>query len=140
MRFLIHSLASKYKGNFVLCLQLCDRLPCTCHVGVCKALLLASKFPTFYDHFSCKREFLIIRINEINTTQSSGIVDLRFFDCPLLLLFAFRRIGHIFPNLWQQSVWPGSHLFSCQSPPGQSISIWWFFIQNSESCEICPCI
>ena len=36
-------------------------------------------------------ELFIRGINEINTTQFSSIVKLRFFDSPLLLLFAFRR-------------------------------------------------
>ena len=87
-------------------------------------------------------EFLIIRINEVNTTQSSGIVELWFFDSPLSLLFAFRRFRHFFPNLWPQSVcvWSGGRLLSCQSPPRPCISIRWFFIQYSEPCETCPCI
>ena len=38
-------------------------------------------------------EFFIIWINEVNTTQFPGIIELRFPDSPLLLLFAFRRIG-----------------------------------------------
>ena len=79
-------------------------------------------------------EFLIITINEINTTQSSGIVELWFLEAHHLLFFAFRRIGHIFPNVLPQSVWPGGRLFSCQS----CISIPWFFIQYGESCEPCP--
>ena len=49
-------------------------------------------------HFSL--EFLIVRVNEVNTTQTSGIVELWFLDFPLLLLFAFRCIGHMFPHLW----------------------------------------
>ena len=85
-------------------------------------------------------EFLTIRINYVNTTQSPGIAVLWFLDCPLLLRFAFRRIGHIFPNLWPQSVWSGGRLFSCQFPPGPCMSIRWFFIQYSESYETCPCI
>ena len=61
-------------------------------------------------------EFFIIWINEVNTTQFSGIVELRFCDSPLMLFFAFRRVRHIFPNLGPQSVWSGGLLFSCQSP------------------------
>ena len=34
-------------------------------------------------------EFLTIRINEVNTTQSSGIIELWFLDSPLLLFFAY---------------------------------------------------
>ena len=49
--------------------------------------------------------------NEVNATQFSSIVGLRFF----------RRFRHIFPNLWPQSVWSGGGLFSYQSPSTQSI-------------------
>ena len=83
-------------------------------------------------------EFLIIRISEVNTMQFSGIVELRFFDSPLWLFFALRRIRHIFPNLWPQSVWSGGRLFSCQSPARPCISIQWFSIQYGEPCETCP--
>ena len=43
-------------------------------------------------------EFSIIRINEVNTAQFPGTVEPRFLDSPLLLFFACRRIGHIFPK------------------------------------------
>ena len=82
----------------------------------------------------------IIRNNEVNTSQPSGVVELWFLDSPLLLFFAFRRFRHIFPNLWPRSVWPGGRLFSCQSHPGPCISIRWFFAQKSEPCETCPSI
>ena len=45
-------------------------------------------------------EFLLVKINEVNTTQTSGIVELWFFDRPLLILFAFLCIRHLFPHLW----------------------------------------
>ena len=115
MRFFVHSSASKMQAYFVL-----------------QSFFNATSFPVLLTLKFAKRcgwhrnfqvstrshhdilEFLIIRINEVNTTQSSGTVELRFFDSPLLLLFAFRRIRHIFPNLWPQSVWSGGRLFSCQ--------------------------
>ena len=56
-------------------------------------------------------------ILEIKTPQSSGTVELWFLDSPLLLFFAFRCTGHIFPNLWPPSVAPGGHLFPRQSLP-----------------------
>ena len=65
-------------------------------------------------------------INEVNTTQFSGIVDFRFLDGPLLPFFAFRRIRQIFPILWPHRVWLGSELFSCQSLSGPCTSIRWF--------------
>ena len=52
MRFLVDSSASTMQAYLVLqCFQR-DRFPCTSHVEVCKALLLASEFPTFYEHTS----------------------------------------------------------------------------------------
>ena len=63
-----------------------------------------------------------IIINEINTTGSSGIVELRFLDSSLLLFFAFGRIGHVFPHLWPQGVWPGGRLLPRQSLPDQGFS------------------
>ena len=62
-------------------------------------------------------EFFVSWINEVNTTQSSGIVELWFLDGPLLLLFSFRRFRQIFPSLWPQGVWSGGRLVFCQSVP-----------------------
>ena len=45
------------------------------------------QFSTIIFHYTL--EFLIIGFNEVNTALSSGIVELRFLKCPLLLLFAF---------------------------------------------------
>ena len=88
---------------------------CSYQVEVCNALRLSSEFRTFYAHSHDVLEFLTIKINEVNTMQYFGIVELWFLDSPLMLLFTFRRIGHIFPILWPQSVWSGGRLFSCQS-------------------------
>ena len=35
-----------------------------------------------------------------NTTRSSGIFELWFLDCPLLLRFAFRCIRQMLPHIW----------------------------------------
>ena len=89
--------------------------------------------------FMISLKFLIIRTNEVNTTLSSGIVELWFLDRPLLLLFAFRCIGHMFPHLCPQSVWPGSRLLSCQSLPDHiyHVSIC-FFQQYIQWCSRNP--
>ena len=57
------------------------------------------------------------KVNEVKTTQFSGIVEVWFIDCPLLLFFAFRCIGHIFPHLWPQSVWSGGRFVSSSISP-----------------------
>ena len=143
MRFFIDSLASTIQAYFVLCSSTVRQVACTCHVEVSKALRLASEFPTFYAHFQW---YPWIPRHQDQWSEYHAIfwhyrVEVfHWTDRPLWILFAFRCIGHIFPNLWPQSVWPGGRLFSCQSLPRPCISIRRFFIQYGESCEICPCI
>ena len=127
VRFLIDSSASKIEAYFCLvffncatCFSVLITLKFARHCGWHRNFQLSTHI--FHDIL----EFHIRWINEVNTTQSSGIVKLRFLDSLLLLLFAFRCIGHIFPNFWPQSVWPGRCLFSCQSPPRPCIHIRWF--------------
>ena len=45
----------------------------------------------------------------------SGIVESRFFDSPLLHLFASQRIRHVFPNLWCL-VWRSFVFLSVSTP------------------------
>ena len=83
-------------------------------------------------------EFFMCWINEENKPQFSSIVELRFFDSPLLL-FSLRFDASDFSfHIWPYILWSGGRLFSCQSPPGPCISIQWFFVQYGESCETCP--
>ena len=59
----------QYKRIWSCVSQQCRRFPR--YFGTLKfykALLLASEFPTFYENFHRELEFLIFRINEINTT------------------------------------------------------------------------
>ena len=53
-----------------------------CVVGFCKAWPLPSEFPIFLSFFNSFLELCIFRIDEINTSQLSCIVDLRFLDKP----------------------------------------------------------
>ena len=135
MRFLADSSASTMQAYFVLYFPMLRQVSLLLwHIGILQGIAAGigtSNFPRAF-------EFFIIRINEINTTQPSGIVELWFLDSPLSLFFAFRRIGHNFPDLRPQSVWSGGRLFSSRSPPGPCNSIRWFFIQYSESCGTCP--
>ena len=61
-------------------------------------------------------ELLILRINEEDTTQFSGIFELSFLDSPLLLYFAFRCVRHMIPHIWPYIVGSWGHLFPRQSP------------------------
>ena len=79
-------------------------------------------------------EFSIIWINDVNATQFSTIVELRIFDCPVMLFFTFRRVRHIFPQslaiicrAWR------SFVSLSVSSPGPCTSIRWFFIQKKKS-------
>ena len=99
------------------------------------------QFSPFFSPLPPLHRFFFECLRHWNTlVHQIGIVDLCSFCCPLLLFFAFRRIGHIFTNLWPPSVWPGGRLFPCQSPSRPCISIRWIFIQYSECCDTCPCI
>ena len=99
MRFLVDSSASTTEAYF--CLALLFNA-----AGL--SVLLASSFArhcSWHQNFQLSTrvfhdilEFFTSWINEVNTTQFSSIVKPRFFDCPLLLFFAFRRFRYIFPH------------------------------------------
>ena len=85
-------------------------------------------------------EFFIPWINEMNTTQSSGIVELWFLDSPLLfaLLFAasdicFHISGHTLSGL--EVVCYLVSLHPDHEHPSRGLSF-----KKKESCEACPCI
>ena len=86
-------------------------------------------------------EFLIFRINEGNTTQSSGIIELWVLDSPFFLFFAFWCIRHLFPHyLATHCRVLRSFLFPHQILPGPCTSVRWFLNQENESRETCPCM
>ena len=83
-------------------------------------------------------EFLIPRVNEIDTTQSSCVLQMEFsFDH-----FCFSFSLACFPIDFKSSGhrWSGLDvkLFPRQSPPGPQISVWKFLIQESKLSETCP--
>ena len=82
-------------------------------------------------------EFLIIRINEVNTTQISSIVELRFLDSTLLLFLCISTHQTYLSKSQATKclVWRSFVLLSL---PGPRKSIRWFFIQHNESCGACP--
>ena len=96
MRFLIDSSASTIQSEFCLVFFKC---------ATSFPVLFTSKFArhcgwhlnfqlsTIVFHVMLK--FFIIWFNEEDTTSLSGVIELWFLDCPLLLLFAFRCIRHV---------------------------------------------
>ena len=61
-------------------------------------------------------EFLVLNVNEINSSQSSGIVELSFFNCPFMLLPQLSISCQFRLEFWPSMTWPGCQLFSHQSP------------------------
>ena len=49
-------------------------------------------------------EFDILTINEVTSSQSSCIFELRFVTCPILLFLRFRVLWHTSPDFWQQII------------------------------------
>ena len=79
-------------------------------------------------------EFFVSGINEVNTTQLSGIVKLRFFDSPLLPLFSCRRFRHIFLISGHKESGLEVVCFLVSLLPRPCIPIRWCFIQYRISC------
>ena len=71
-----------FNNTSVFCLvfsSTCGRVPCCSDLlKFYKALLLASEFPTLYEHFHDILEFLIIRINEVNTRSFLALSSFGF--------------------------------------------------------------
>ena len=45
-------------------------------------------------------EFLVLRVNEINSSQSYGIIEFRFFIGPIVLLLQLRISSQLRPEFW----------------------------------------
>ena len=72
----------------------------------------------------------VIRIDRVDSSQSSSFVELQFFFCPFLffsiLLSGFTNFR---PNFWTYMIWSGSRLNLCQSPSGPQKSFGRSFFQ-----------
>ena len=91
----------QYKHVLSCISQYRSRFPHRCLLVSCYALPLASEFLTSYERFFHDVLYvLILRFNEENTTQFSGIIELGFLDSPLWLRFALRCIRHMLPHIW----------------------------------------
>ena len=78
---------------------------------------------------------LVIRINEVISSQSSSIVELLLLVFPFLFLSILSGFTNFGPYFWPYMIWSGSRLNFCQSPPGPHISLGMFFFQSSEFGE-----
>ena len=87
IRSLVDSLAIKMHPNLDLLLSFVQRVSRTSCLSFYMAWPGLSELPIFSVHsFDSLFEFNVLGVIEVNTSQPSGIVELRFLDCPILLL------------------------------------------------------
>ena len=84
-------------------------------------------------------EFSIVTINEVNSTQFSSIVELRFFDCATFAIPCVWTLPTCLSKISGHKV-SGLEVvcFLVSLSSGQWKSIRCFFIQYGEFCETCP--
>ena len=68
--------------------------------------------------------FSIFRIDDVNASQSSSIIELWLLGCPFLLFSLLSGFTNFGPNFWPYMIWSGSRLNLCQSRPRPHISFW----------------
>ena len=68
-------------------------------------------------------EFHILRINEINSSQSSSMLELWFLAYTLLLFLHFWVPWHTSPDFWPRMIRPWFCLLFRQSHPGPHVSV-----------------
>ena len=75
---------------------------------------------------NCFLELSVLRVNEVDSSQYSSIIEFRFFIGPFLPLLQLSISSQFRPVFRTKMIWPGCQLLSCQSPPGPHISDWRF--------------
>ena len=112
--------------NFLLCNHLRGAnlsFPLTRHSWCHKSFQISPRsFESFF-------VILVIRINQVHSSQSSSIVEfwilvLPCLFCSILSMSGFTKFG---PYFWPYMIWSDSNLNFCLSPPGQHISVGKFF-------------
>ena len=66
----------------------------------------------------------ITRINRINFTQTSGILEFWLFERPFLFFFSLSGLPKSCPRFRPYVIWTCRRLSFCQSHPGPHISFW----------------
>ena len=77
--------------------------------------------------------FFVIRINNVNSSQSPSIVELRLLFCPFLFFSILSGFPNFRPYFRPCMIWSRSRLNFCQSPPGPYIPLGRFLFQFCES-------
>ena len=73
---------------------------------------------------------LAIRINKVNSSQSSCIVEFWHLVFPCLFSSILSGFTNFCPYFWSYMSWSGSRLNFCRSPRAPQISLGRFFIQQ----------
>ena len=68
--------------------------------------------------FDYELKIFIVWLDEVSSSQLSGIIEFGFLDGPSLFCFLSGCIGHTRPHIRPYVVTTRSILFSCKSPPG----------------------
>ena len=84
------------------------------------------EFPTFSLRSWWFLDIHIFRINEINTSEFSSIVELWFLVRPSLLFSFLSGFPNLGPYFRPYMIWSSCRLNFCQSPPGPHILFWRF--------------
>ena len=121
-RVLVDSSASKMHASFVL------SVPEVRQVSMYSRPVVLQSICCWHRNFLLSPRMFWLPsawINEVNPSQPSSIIKLRFFDGPLLFFFSLRCFWHIFPSFWPHVIRPGCRLLLCQpheNPSGRSSS------------------
>ena len=83
-------------------------------------------------------DFPVLRVNEVDSSYFSSIIDRSFFNWPFLLLPQLSISSQFRPEFWPLTIWPGCRLPFCQSLPGPLISVWRFLLLQCKLSETCP--
>ena len=97
--------------------------------GMVAAMGLSQYYPRIFESFFV---ILVIRINEVNSSQSSSIVEFWLLVSPFLFFSILNGFTNFGPYFWPYMIWSGSRLNSCQSPSTPHIALGRFFFQKSE--------
>ena len=80
---------------------------------------------------------LVIRINRVNSSQSSSIAEFGLLVFPFLFV-SISDFTYFRPYLWSHVIWSGRRLNFGESLLGPHISFWEVFFQWSELRETFP--
>ena len=147
MGFLVISCASHLHAYTVLPFssggELYSISPCqfssrilSCKIKFLRPFVIA-RHSRLHMHFQLSRmfqgfiAFFILRIHVQKTSQSSRIVELWLFFCPLMFFFLLIFLWHTWPKFWSYVLGPGRCFVTS---PGPRVSLTWCILQKKTNC------